>query len=264
MHRLTPDQTTAAKRVIVTTSWDDGHPLDLRLADTLARHRMRGTFYVPIDYPACPRMTWNEVRHVRDMDMEIGARAATHPRMSEISGHDVSRELRQGKDLLEQALDHPVTSFCFPEGQHIARLAPLLRAAGYHSARTTVSFRTDAELDPFAMPVTFQLWPHARKAIAQHALKTGNLRGLAAWAARWGGEVDLPRLAETILNDLERTGGVLHIWGQSWAIEQAGLWPLLDRVLERISHRPGVEYLTNRQLLPGARGRCYQPVSCFA
>jgi hypothetical protein len=31
----------------ITTSWDDGHPSDLRLADLLHKHSLRGTFYVP-------------------------------------------------------------------------------------------------------------------------------------------------------------------------------------------------------------------------
>ena len=33
-------------RVIVTTSWDDGHPLDLKVADILSEFGIQGTFYV--------------------------------------------------------------------------------------------------------------------------------------------------------------------------------------------------------------------------
>jgi len=38
-----------AGKVYVTTSWDDGHELDLRLASELAAHGMAGTFYVAPD-----------------------------------------------------------------------------------------------------------------------------------------------------------------------------------------------------------------------
>ena len=31
----------------MTTSWDDAHPLDLRIAEMLARHNLSGTFYAP-------------------------------------------------------------------------------------------------------------------------------------------------------------------------------------------------------------------------
>ncbi len=32
--------------VIVTTSWDDGHPVDLKVADILLRFGVKATFYV--------------------------------------------------------------------------------------------------------------------------------------------------------------------------------------------------------------------------
>jgi hypothetical protein len=32
----------------ITTSWDDGHPSDLRVAELLIKHGLRGTFYVPM------------------------------------------------------------------------------------------------------------------------------------------------------------------------------------------------------------------------
>jgi hypothetical protein len=32
--------------VIVTTSWDDGHPADERVLDMLAERGLRGTFYI--------------------------------------------------------------------------------------------------------------------------------------------------------------------------------------------------------------------------
>ena len=33
---------------ILTTSWDDGHPLDLKLADLLARYPIPAALYVPL------------------------------------------------------------------------------------------------------------------------------------------------------------------------------------------------------------------------
>ena len=31
----------------MTTSWDDGHPLDYRIAEMLQEYGLRGTFYIP-------------------------------------------------------------------------------------------------------------------------------------------------------------------------------------------------------------------------
>ena len=53
--------TTPALRF--TTSWDDGHPLDLRLAELLATHGFSGTFYVPRgNREGRPVMTTAELR----------------------------------------------------------------------------------------------------------------------------------------------------------------------------------------------------------
>ena len=35
------------QKAIVTTSWDDGHPLDLKLAELLGKYNIPGTFYIP-------------------------------------------------------------------------------------------------------------------------------------------------------------------------------------------------------------------------
>ena len=237
------------QRAIVTTSWDDGHPLDLRLAGILSTLGMRGTFYVPIDYNAQPRMTCAELRALRSMNMEIGSHTVTHPRLTRVSDQVALREFRESKETLEQMLGDVVPSFCFPEGKFARRFQPLLRAAGYRLARTTVAFRTDSDFDPYAMPVTFQLWPHPRQVLARHALKEGNLLGLSNWARLWRAQTDLPALAELIVDHIQQTGGILHIWGHSWEMEQAGLWPLFHEVMTRVANWPGVEYLTNRQIL---------------
>jgi peptidoglycan/xylan/chitin deacetylase (PgdA/CDA1 family) len=235
----------AKNRAVVTTSWDDGHPLDVRLAGRLAELGMRGTFYVPLEYDDHPRMSCAEMRELHSMGMEIGSHTVTHLRLTRVSDDVALQEFIESKDRLEQIMGIQVPSFCFPEGKFAKRFEPLLRMAGYRLARTTVAFRTETKFDPFAMPVTFQLWPHSRQILARHALKEGNLQGLSNWTRLWRGESDLTRLAERTMEHIERSGGILHIWGHSWEIEQAGLWPLLEGVLARVANRPGVEYLNN-------------------
>ena len=41
---------------ILTTSLDDGHPLDLKLADLLAKYCVPGTFYIPLGNGERPAM----------------------------------------------------------------------------------------------------------------------------------------------------------------------------------------------------------------
>jgi peptidoglycan/xylan/chitin deacetylase (PgdA/CDA1 family) len=233
----------------VTTSWDDGHPLDLRVAEMLAARGMRGTFYVPIRYAAVPRMTASQIRALRAMGMEIGAHTVTHPRLSQLSPDAVFEEMRRGREELEEILGAPVSSFCFPEGKFRRWHGRLARRAGFKVARTTLAFQVDGRFDPLAMPVTLQLYPHSRGVLARHAALEGNFKGLLNWAARLGAEADPPRLARRAADVARRRTGVVHIWGHSWELESAGLWPVLERVLDAVAGRPEAAYMTNAEIL---------------
>ena len=40
-------------------------------------------------------------------------------------------------------------------------------------------------------------------------------------------------------------GGVWHLYGHSWEIQELGLWDQLGDLLDYVAHRPGVVYATN-------------------
>ncbi|MGA3026464.1 MAG: polysaccharide deacetylase family protein [Bryobacteraceae bacterium] len=231
--------------VRITTSWDDGHPLDLRVAEKLASRGMAGTFYVPTRYEAVPRMSVSEIREIRAMGMEVGAHTVTHPRLSQLSDGMAYQEMKEGREELEQMLGEPVTSFCFPEGKFRRGHDILARRAGFTLARTTLAFRVDGRFDPLSMPVTLQLYPHARAVLARHAVVEGNIAGLLSWAGRFGAEAEPARLAARAVEHAGRRGGVVHIWGHSWEVEAKGLWNMLEHVLNAVANRPGAAYVTN-------------------
>ncbi len=247
---------------IFTTSWDDGHPLDLRVAELLARYDCRGTFYVPLEYAGFPRLTPSELRTLDSAGMEIGSHTVTHPRFTGLSSAEARRELEDSRDGLEQILGTRVRSFCFPEGKFSLRHSSLLSDAGYELARTTVAFRMELAFHPYAMPVTFQFWPHTRQVIIRHALREGNFAGLLNWLRRWGGRTDIPELSTRVMDYIEEFGGTLHIWGHSWEVESRELWPALERTLAACSGRPGVHYTTNIGVLDLTSG--LQPVRAVA
>jgi hypothetical protein len=52
------------KNVVVTTSWDDGHKLDLKVSELMQKYNLTGTFYVsPKDREISPeeRLTDSEL-----------------------------------------------------------------------------------------------------------------------------------------------------------------------------------------------------------
>ena len=235
--------------LIVTTSWDDGHSLDLRLAELLARHGIRGTFYVPLENGANPTLDRSQLNSLAAQGMEIGAHTVTHAPLTRLSRARVDAELRDSKMLLEDMVGRPVGAFCYPRGELSRRVKKRVAAAGYSLARTTVSLRTGTRFDPMAMPVSLQARPHSRSVRLRHGLKSANGRGLGSWVLRYRAENDWDTLALCMFERVINEGGILHLWGHSWEIERLGLWTNLDTFLGQIGGQPTIQYLTNSETL---------------
>jgi peptidoglycan-N-acetylglucosamine deacetylase len=242
------------KIIIVTTSWDDGHPLDIRLAKLLSSYGILGTFYVPLNYGSFPIMRAEQIRTLSAIGMEIGSHTRTHPVLTKLSRNQVLHELVESKRTLENISREPVMSLAYPEGKFNSRIRPWVAEAGYKLARTTVAFRTEVQFAPLYMPVSFQFFPHPRTVHLRHALKERNLWGIVSWHRFWRMESDPMRLVELMLQHIFECGGILHMWGHSWEIEEFDLWGVLEAVLSRVANQGGVLYLTNSQTL-GAIGQ---------
>jgi hypothetical protein len=238
---------------VVTSSWDDGHPLDLRLAELLQRYKMPATFYVPVRNGALPVLGARDIRAVAGMGMEIGSHTVNHTVLTGLPSARVRTELRESKCILEDIIGQPVSSFCYPRGYFDAPAAQLVTESGYRLGRTTVAFRTNARFAPAQMPVTLQMFRHPMRIHFQHALKDRNFQGLLAWRRVSGFQCELVTLAEVLFEHAVETGGVFHLWGHSWEIEEAGLWGTLEEILKLISHRQGVSYRTNSGVLDGLK-----------
>jgi hypothetical protein len=60
---------------------------------------------------------------------------------------------------------------------------------------------------------------------------------------RW---VDLgKRLFDQVLEE----GGIWHLYGHSWEIQELALWDDLQEMLNYVRNRPGVSYATNSETL---------------
>lgn len=95
---------------IVTTSWDDGHHIDLRLADRLATHRLKGTFYVALNHPRQKEIADDEIQTLQRMGMEIGSHTLTHRLLTGRLASEVRYELKESKARLEDIVGAPVVS----------------------------------------------------------------------------------------------------------------------------------------------------------
>jgi peptidoglycan-N-acetylglucosamine deacetylase len=238
--------------VRLTTSWDDGHALDLRVADLLDKYGYRGTFYIAQNY-VTPRLSDSDLRELATRH-EIGAHTLTHPKLSQIPLAQAQAEIVGSKQWLEDVLGREVTAFCYPRGDYNEAVKGLVRGAGFHMARTVEAYRIDAPADPFAMPTSVQVYPFPRRPIqAKNPLrKFEPLRKLlphvVALRLRPFALLRWERVAIGILERAIETNGVWHLWGHSWEVEQYGMWQHLESVL-KLAKVYGGQRVTNGELV---------------
>src|SRR5437762_91335 len=109
------------KRIVFTTSWDDGHPLDMRVADLLSRYGFAGTFYQPLsNREGLPVMAPSDVRRLSE-SFEIGSHTIDHCYLDRVDEAEARRQIAGGKDRIEQILGHQVSGFCYPGGHYTSK-----------------------------------------------------------------------------------------------------------------------------------------------
>lgn len=243
--------------VTITTSWDDGHTLDLRVAHLLDTWGVRGTFYIARDF-LDERLS---AAHLRDLATrhEIGAHTLTHPILTRIAPQQAREEIIGSKQWLEDVLGTAVTAFCYPRGAHNATVRQIVREAGFALGRTTQAYQIAPAADAFALPTTVQLYPFPARPLPAVALP----RGLAA---RWQPLAQAlhaqpalllrptalrgwPALATHWLQRANAHEGIWHLWGHSWEIDRYDLWDDLQTLLQRLSQHPRARFVTNSALI---------------
>ena len=114
---------------------DDGRPLVVERLSAVAHLDDRST------------MTWDELREVVAMGVEVGSHTVSHPRLTELSDAELHDELRDSKEKLEDELQRPCTLLVYPFGDQDARVRTAARAVGYFAA-----FADYQPFDLFAIP----------------------------------------------------------------------------------------------------------------
>jgi len=230
-------------KLFVTTSWDDGHVLDLRLADLLNKYHIKGTFYIaPKDAELMPgeRLTSQQIKRL-SKNFEIGAHTMTHPLLTKLSSKKAEREMRSSKTYLEKLISQPIISFCYPRGDYNQTHVQLAKQIGFRQARTVKRFAFGFS-DPLQMPTTIHAYRHYSD--AWKILKVAGYRPFLAlrYLLNWD------QLAIALFEQAKKGGGTYHLWGHSWEIDDHSDWRRLERVLEYIHASGQFTACTNGQL----------------
>jgi peptidoglycan/xylan/chitin deacetylase (PgdA/CDA1 family) len=225
----------ANAQLLVTTSWDDGHPSDLRVADLLEKHGLKGTFYLPCtNSEGRPVMSSTEVAEL-GRRFEIGGHTKDHLSLTELSHHLAAGQILANKCSLEDILGHEVFGFAYVRGRYNRLVRDLVRKAGYRYARTAKSLVSTPGFDRFQVPTTLQFFGHSKSVYFRNFLSQGpRFRRLAILAAVLAHD-ELATRALQVVGVCTRLGGHFHLWGHSWELDDHDLWGELDRLLNRLS-----------------------------
>jgi peptidoglycan/xylan/chitin deacetylase (PgdA/CDA1 family) len=233
----------------MTTSWDDGHPLDFRVAELLAKYGLRGTFYVPrsSEYST---MTAAQLRQLSS-SFEVGAHTLHHVDLTTATEQQAWQEIAASRCWVEQSIGLACPMFCPPKGKFSPTHLRLIRKAGYAGARSVELLSLDfprASDGLKLMPTTVQAHPHGLLAYARNAIRRCAFRNLHLFMVHVR-STDWTGLARALLCRALERGGVFHLWGHSWEIEQTGQWQQLEEVLRFMGqHTKQAVALTNGQL----------------
>jgi len=221
--------------MLITTSWDDGHPLDFRIADLLAKYGLAGTFYVPI---TSTRRTLSPAE-IKDLagSFEIGAHTLHHVRLVGIDPARAKSEIVASKSRLEDILGRPCSIFCFPGGSYTSAHLDMLREAGFTAARTVELLsiqRPRVQHGIAIIPTSIQAYSHDAGCYLKNVAKRGSIRGFTNLL--FSGATTLwPSLAQALLERAAEKGGVFHLWGHSWEIEEGREWDKLSQVFRMLA-----------------------------
>jgi peptidoglycan/xylan/chitin deacetylase (PgdA/CDA1 family) len=231
--------------VYVTTSWDDGHALDMRVSALLKKYEIKGTFYIsPEDheFTSQERLTIEQIKEI-GKDFEIGAHTMTHPDLTTLDAAKMKDEILSSKKVLEEITGAPVTSFCYPSGRFNKREKDFVRESGFTLGRTVKRFSTKKGTDPFEMQTTLHAYDHWLDFWNIATVANFNPVKFFSYYRHWD------RLAKVMFDRMLIKGGVFHLWGHSWEIEKNADWDKLEEVVRYISNREGVNYISNAALV---------------
>jgi len=96
-------------------------------------------------------LTWTQAREMESKGVEIASHTLTHPILTNVGDEQLRHELEGSRLRLEDELGHESTSFCYPNGNHDARVLHEAERAGYRCAVTTDQGLNSKDTNPFSL-----------------------------------------------------------------------------------------------------------------
>jgi len=229
----------------ITTSWDDGHPCDRRLADLLGKYGLKGTFYIPRQNEEHTVMNERQIAEL-GRHFEIGGHTLRHRNLRRLSRSDAQAEIKGSFQWLRTLLQKDPVSFCPPYGAYSRHSLDEIYAAGFKVIRTVELLSPGQHRG--LIPTTIQMFDHSPVTLFKHLVKRGRVRNLRLWIGSQF-TADTRRLVDHYLEHIATHGGTLHLWGHSWEIDRHQYWDKLERIFSAVSTLQGFTYAENGELV---------------
>ncbi len=207
----------------IVQCWDDGNVDDIRLIEILRKYGAKASFNLNFGLHREQRyLSWKyqdtkevwklalaELRPVYEGFL-VANHTLTHPWPTRITPEELEKEVREGKDRLEQHFGYAVKGFAYPFGDYNRPVQDCVRATGHVYARTVKNTeRVYPPEDPMAL--------HSS---CHHAA---------------------PDFWEKY-EQVRAGGGVFYFWGHSYEMVHEADWQGFETKIARISADPQAEW----------------------
>jgi peptidoglycan/xylan/chitin deacetylase (PgdA/CDA1 family) len=96
-------------------------------------------------------LNWRQIREIAQRGVEIGAHSLYHHQLDTLDLQHAKQEIAGSKALLEQRLEHEVTSFAYPHGYYSREVRELVIQSGFQSACAVKHGMSSLNDDPYAL-----------------------------------------------------------------------------------------------------------------
>lgn len=223
----------------VTFSYDDGSKADIRLAETLDRYGMKGTFNINSAFVGANehKLTADEIReHILDKGHEVALHGATHiapGRATPLEGIKDTLNCRLG---LEKMFGRIIRGMAYPDsgirvfenGSSLDIVKGYLADLGVAYSRTLAG-----DNDSFRLPDSWYEWMPTAHHDNPHIME---------WIDKF--------LAIDVNQGYisSRSSKLFYIWGHAFEFEGKGNWNHLEAICEKLSGKEDTWYATNIEI----------------
>ncbi|MCU0363163.1 MAG: polysaccharide deacetylase family protein, partial [Bacteroidales bacterium] len=132
----------SANKCFITTSWDDGYPLDFRLCSLLKKYGLPATFYIPKTNSQYTVMSESQIRDI-STEYEIGGHTLSHRKLTSLTLNESAAEIQGCKRWIEDTIGQSPKCFSPPGGFYNRKIAGQIFSAGFETMRTTTLLSLD-------------------------------------------------------------------------------------------------------------------------